>query len=311
MSIRVTVTGGKGYIGTALVEFLKGLDFIEEVYVYDLIDGNDINDYNQVSTFMREYVPDIVIHLAAVSSITECNEDISKAVLTNGKGTYNLLKAMKSVGCRKIIYASTSAVYSPQAYLPYCEQSKICPSSAYGFAKLLGEHAIFSADVDHLIFRMFNVVGTSGRSNIDKNLSKGYDKLFAALESGNLTIYGNDYNTYDGTGVRDYISLKDTCEAYIKGLLLLINSDYLREVVNISSGVGFSVLDLVQKWNAIKIRNFMDHRFPIVNYTFGPRRLGDMESTYGDNTKASTLMRWKPVHTISDTISEVFIDKSD
>lgn len=222
--LSVLMTGHCGYIGSALVQFLKKLPYIKQIVGYDIIDGNDILDETKLSRFIRSYNVDLVIHLAALSSVSACAEDPLLAIKVNADGTYSVLNAMKTAGCENIIYASTSSVYGDSDHSPYLEEQCLDPCSPYGISKLLGEYAIFNhyslkkSPGNYLIFRMFNVVGSSGFAEIDSSSNPGYDRLFAALQSGKMTVYGKDYDTFDGTCERDYISLKDVCNAYIKGI---------------------------------------------------------------------------------------------
>lgn len=302
----ILITGGSGYIGSALVEYLK-LDTNLEVYSYDILDNNDILDYDNLVDALKIYNITSVIHLAAMSSVTACNENPSEANQVNGYGTELILKAMKEAGCNNIIYASTSSVYGNSTDLPYVETQLPQPCSSYGSSKLLGEEAIkkhYETNLgSYLIFRMFNVVGTSGFKEIDNKGSAGYDRLFAALESGNLTIYGDDYPTNDGTGERDYIALKDVCKAYLMGVNLLDSEKYVRETINISTGSPKSVKQIVTSWNS-------KSTLPHVKYIFGPRREGDPCQVYGSNLRAHELLGWKPEKTMEDIINEISIDKN-
>ena len=313
MGFSIFVTGGRGYIGSALVRTLDNVDDISRITVYDKVEGNDINNYDRLVQSMKDADPHIVIHLAAVSSVPECNDNIQGAIRTNGIGTINVMNAMKACGCNRIIYASTAAVYDKNEHVPYTETSNVKPSSVYGSTKLLSEHVIFSHfynnDGQYVILRMFNVVGTSGYSDIDRKPSAGYDKLFNALESGHLTIYGNNYNTYDGTGVRDYVALKDVCRAYLAAIYLLMYNDNIREIMNISSGTKCSVLDLISKWNYIRNCLPRPHTFPFVTWAIGPQREGDVGVACADNNKAYKIMRWKPKKRMDDIIREIAADK--
>jgi len=246
---------------------------------YDIVEGDDIMDINNLTFSMLKFQPTIVIHLAALSSVTACNEDVKKAIKINGIGTRNVLNAMKLSGCNNIIYASTSAVYGDNAQLPYTESDNTKPCSNYGISKLLGEDVIYNYfdlqmnDGSYLIYRMFNVIGTSGFKALDHiiNLEQSpivleassdkivvsdrkphnCDRLFASLESGNIIIYGRDYPTLDGTCERDYIALKDICLAYISGINMILQKNRVREIINICTEIKKSVIDIIEIWNNI------------------------------------------------------------
>lgn len=317
----ILITGGCGYIGSALTEYLSDIDcdlLPDSIVEYDIVEGDDILDYDRLVKVMEENKTTIVIHLAALSSVSACNENPREADRINGHGTELVLKAMKETGCQNIIYASTSSVYGNSEDLPYKETQTPKPCSAYGSSKLLGEEAIRkhyeSNPGSYLIFRMFNVVGTSGEPHIDSKASSGYDRLFSALESGALTIYGNDYSTADGTGERDYVSLKDVCKAYELGIKAMNKEEDVRQIVNISSGVLTSVKQMVDTWNGVakdiyegKCRGYP---LPHVECSFGPRRTGDPSRVYGSNDKSRELLGWIPKRTIDNIIQELAIDKN-
>lgn len=321
---RVFITGYRGYIGSALFRLLKEVPLVSKVEGYDIVDGYDILDLNVLVGRMKSFQPDVVIHLAALSSVTACNENKSKAILYNAIGTRNVLAAMKESGCKNIIYASTSSVYSSSKrdQLPYTEDSIVAPCSSYGISKLLGEHVISNHynyqnnPGNYLIYRMFNVVGSSGYSDVDRASDAGYDRLFAALESGHITIYGTDYPTYDGTCQRDYVALKDVCAAFFNGIKVVKNNNNIREIINISTERPCSVKTIVNTWNTtakyfIQLRktNSCDNSLPYVEMSYGTRREGDPAIVYGSNAKANQLLNWKPIRKIEDIIRDLAHDK--
>lgn len=305
----ILITGHRGYIGSALMAYLKD----KPVVGYDIVDGDDILNYERLLSVMYEHKIRLVIHLAALSSVTACNEDPSLANKINGFGTEVILKAMRASNCRHIIYASTSSVYGNQDTLPYRESMETKPCSPYGESKLEGEKLIeryYQEGLIHgnyLIFRMFNVVGTSGVSDIDRQVSAGYDRLFAALESGTITIYGKDYPTNDGTGERDYVALKDVCEAYLLGIEVITRLTNIRRVVNIATGVPISVQTIINTWNDIADKECI---LPKLQYKYGNKRAGDPARVYGDNSQAKELLDWTPTRKIDVIISDLAIDKN-
>lgn len=160
---------------------------------------------------------------------------------------------------------------------------------------------------------MFNVVGSSGFEDIDSISNPGYDRLFGALQSGNVTIYGNDYSTYDKTCERDYVSLKDVCNAFIKGVYLLSHKK-IQEVINICTGLPQSVLSLIYIWNKksteLKLSSIHNNiHLPYITYTYGLRRQGDPDIVYGSNMKAINTLNWNPTKKIEDIILDLAYDK--
>lgn len=329
--VRLFITGGNGYIGSFLIEYLSNVCPKWFIYSYDLVNGDDILDYENLVTKMEEVSPSVVIHLAACSSVYKCNEDPEFAFRTNGLGTRNVLMAMKVCGCNNIIYSSTCAVYGSPTALPVIESDKFYGRlSHYALSKLMGEHVIFSLSENYLIFRLFNVVGGFQRP--------GNDRLFGALStSKSIVIYGDDYPTQDGTCVRDYVSLLDVSNAFYSGIMKLVGFEEshlfypsprllcpsssfsssfpereclnsiriwkwrIREVINICSGDPWSVKEIIDQWNNIII----DPKNPmVVHYEYGSRREGDIPKIYGSSNKASIILDWKSKDTLFDIIMD-------
>lgn len=321
MAFNVLITGHCGYIGSALMVYLKDALFINKLIGYDIVEGDDIMDYSNLVNKLMVHDIDVVIHLAAVSSVSACNDQPKLAIKINAIGTRNVLRAMRSARTKHIIYASTSSVYGDN--IPdkgYKENNPLNPCSAYGSSKLLGEQVIFdhyhinNYQGNYLIFRMFNVVGTSGYPKIDSMSNPGYDRIFGALQSGNITIYGNDYKTSDGTCERDYISLKDVCQAYLLGIKAFFLSDNVRSVINICSGTPISVKALIIKWN--RIQQKLKHTSIVglgslskVKYEYGRKRRGDPKTVYGSNLKANKIIKWRPLRIIENIIFDIAKDK--
>ena len=323
--INLFVTGHKGYIGSALIKSLDKILFVKDVVGYDLVDGNDIMNYDQLEEAMKKAKPFAVIHLAALSSVAACNEDPRLAIKINSVGTQNVLNAMKTSNCKHIIYAGTSSVYGSKESLPYTEDLQPAPCSSYGISKLLGENVIHNHyDLQenkgsYLIYRMFNVAGTSGYPEIDLASNPGYDRIFSALEAGAITIYGKDYPTFDRTCERDYVALKDVCDAYVKGINIFrrknIKEDIkedIRETVNICTGYPCSVQTIVNIWNLTSkslIHEDSEDFLPEISFTYGDRREGDPATVYGSNMKAKEILNWKPYRKIEDIIRDLAHDK--
>lgn len=312
----ILITGHRGYIGSALKEYLHQHLSDDNIIGYDIVDGDDILNYERLARVMKENTVRLVIHLAALSSVTACNENPAEAKRINGYGTEVVLKAMQSANCVHIIYASTSSVYGNQEELPYHERMNTQPCSPYGESKLQGEKVIqeyYRKGVivgSYLIFRMFNVVGTSGVPHVDKRVSAGYDRLFAALESGHITIYGSDFPTADGTGERDYVALKDVCHAYLLGIKAINENPHLREVVNISKGEPTSVQKIITIWNSITETIDGYNKLPKLTYQYGDRRSGDPARVYGQNSHAKDVLGWMPTRKIDDIIRDLAIDRN-
>ena len=320
--LNILITGHRGYIGSALTRYLQQQSIINNVVGYDLVEGDDIMNVNKLTTVMIRENITVVIHLAAQSSISSCNDDPELANQINGTGTNNVLTAMKNSGCSNIIYASTSSVYGNESNQQYIESNYTVPCSSYGSSKLLGELAILNHYSDknitggYLLYRMFNVVGTSGYSDIDNSVHPGYDRLFGALQTGKVTIYGQDYDTVDGTCQRDYISLKDICNAYLQGAVKLSTTNNIRNIINICTSNPISVMQIIASWNSchnkILIKDLaytLCNKLPYITFTIGARRIGDPSVVYGSNSKAKEVLNWQPIRKIDDIIRDIAIDK--
>lgn len=306
--MNIFITGHRGYIGTALVKHIRKLSIINKLTGFDIKDGHDILNYKSLLREMDKNCPDVVIHLASIRS-----SSISEMIRINAIGTNNVLKAMHQVDCNNIIYASTCDVYDKNCK-KFTETTRIEPFTDFGISKLLGENCIFSHYTNtfkgsYLIFRLFNVVGDNDVFANDKD-------LFSQLDTGTIIIYGDDHPTVDGTCERDFISIRDVCAAFIKGIYLVISYKKLRETVNICSGVSYSIRMIIVIWNIysdycalLRQRgNNLTDELPYltrINYSFTNRRNNDIAIIAGSNAKAEQLLKWKPEYKLSDIIESL------
>lgn len=280
----ILVTGDAGYIGNALVKFL-----IERKYAcvgYDGVNGLDITDNESLNSMFEKYNIDCVIHLAAMSSVPICEENPEKAYKVNVEGTKNIINTMKKHGCSKIIFASTSSVYEDSNEI-LTEKSKICPNSVYAITKYESENIVANSGLKYVILRMFNVVGGNNIQNF------GYDRLFSSLVSGKITVYGFDYDTKDGTCVRDYVDIIDVCRSYELSLEYLDKIDTTSTTINISTSIGTSVLEIINLWK---------HKLKV---SYSGKRKGDKAISVGSNSLALSNIKWFPEHTIAQTINKM------
>ena len=299
MNIRIFITGGSGYIGSVLIPTLT--DNISCVIKnYDLKEYYDLTDFSQLLSEMAMFKPDLVIHLAAISTVNGCST-LEKTMAVNLTGTKNVLKAMSIIECKHIIYASSCAVYGNLGIpgnFPVYENDPIHPISPYGCSKLAGEHIIFNHYHirnnlgNYIIFRMFNVVGTS---KYQSSLNFGEDRIFSKLFNGEIIIYGKDYPTEDGTCVRDYVSITDICQAYLNAVKVIMTLK-IRECINLSSCKPISVLGLIKTWN-----NMMkSYNYEKVKIIIGNRRLNDPVYIVGFNNKAQIYLNWRPQQSMKE-----------
>ena len=317
----VLLTGGLGYIGShTAVELLnKGEDIvivdnlsnckaevadkIKEItskdfklYIADLLNEKDIEK------IFKENDISEVIHFAGLKAVGESCEKPLEYYHNNITGTLILLETMKKYGCKKIVFSSSATVYGNPKTVPITEDFPLSTTNPYGTTKLFIERILqdlvkANPDWSCIMLRYFNPVGahSSGKigeepNGIPNNLMP-YINFVAAGKLDHLNIYGNDYDTKDGTGVRDYIHVVDLSIAHLKALDKLRKMQGI-DIYNIGTGEGYSVLEIIdafEKANNLKIK-----------YEFAPRRTGDIATCYADATKAERELGWKAEKTLED-----------
>lgn len=308
----ILVTGGAGYIGshTCVELLLTG----REVVVLDnfsnshpealmrveqiagrklrLVEG-DIRDQATIEATLRQHVCTAVIHFAGLKAVGESVEKPLAYYDNNVVGTHRLLMAMQNCGVETLVFSSSATVYGEPQRLPLTEDHPLSATNPYGRSKLIIEDMLrdlWKANSGRriAILRYFNPVGAheSGQigedpQGIPNNLMP-YVAQVAVGRREYLNVWGSDYPTHDGTGVRDYIHVVDLALGHVKALQQLDQPQCV--AVNLGTGVGYSVLDVV---NAFE--NASEHRVP---YQFSPRRAGDVAACYADTRLAVHLLGW-------------------
>ncbi len=313
----ILVTGGAGYIGAHIIELLIKKNF--KVFIVDNLSTGyrrlinkkakffkaDINQIDRIKEIIRKNNIDSVIHLAAKLNVTEAERKPKIYYKNNIDGTLNLIKACKKTSIKNFIFSSTCAVYSNSISFAK-ENSKKNPKGVYGFTKLKGEKIIIrylKKKINYGILRYFNVVGASPSKKIGQ-ISKN-DQLFKNLsmavkkKTPIFNVYGNDYKTFDGTCIRDYIHVCDLAEIHFK-ILLKINSDNKSIVLNCGYGKGFSVLEVINEF-----KKFTKNKV-IIN--FKKRRKGDMRKITANVSKMNKIIIWKPKFNILNKMVKSCID---
>jgi len=302
----VLVCGGAGYIGShCVVELLnKG----EEVIVVDsLYKGHkdaiwegakfyqgDLRDKPFLDSVFKENKIDAVIHFAADSLVGESMEVPFKYYENNVYGTLSLLKVMKDNKVDKIVFSSTAATYGEPESIPILETDKTEPTNAYGETKLAVEKLLKWADVAHsikyVVLRYFNVAGAheSGKIGEDHSPETHLIPIILQVALGKrekIMMYGDDYDTHDGTCVRDYIHVTDLSDAHILAVEKL-RKDMTSSTYNLGNGNGFSVKEVVEVTRAVT-----GHPIPA---EVAPRRAGDPAKLIASSEKAINELGWKP-----------------
>lgn len=320
----ILVTGGAGYIGSHCV--LRLLKEGKDVVVFDSLElghaeiveklsnagtpgkivsfvRGDLKNLDDIKKVFDEFPVDAVVHFAAYSQVAESVSDPQKYYYNNVYGTLNLLNAMISAGVKKIVFSSTAATYGEPEYVPIDEKHPQNPINPYGSSKLMVERIMDDYDAAYGLksvrLRYFNVAGADSDGTVGEwhdpethlipNILKS--KLYEGKE---FSMFGTDYDTRDGTCVRDYINVEDLIQAHVLALDYLMkggSTDYF----NLGTNDGSTVKEV----------------FSVCEETVGseiplkecPRRPGDPATLVADNTKAKTVLGWVPEKTLKDSVS--------
>ena len=322
----ILVTGGAGYIGShTVVELynsgyrpiivddlsntsLNNISGIEKI-IGDKISFYKIDCTNEAKMnelFKKETNIEGVIHFAAFKSVEESVREPKKYYDNNIGSLEVLLKIMKKYTVSNIIFSSSCTVYGSPDILPVSELAAFKKAeSPYGETKQLCEKLIDKVDLNSISLRYFNPVGSHetcliGDCSADK--PNNLVPIICEVASGKrnaMQIYGNDYNTIDGTCVRDYIHVVDLARAHVSALDYILKSKTIKTAYNIGVGKGVSVqevVDFFEQINDIKI-----------SYKIGPRREGDVEEIYSDNTKINKELKWFPLMSFQSALKTAWI----
>lgn len=326
--MNILLTGGAGYIGshTAVVLSQAGhevvlldnfcnsqksvLERLQKILGKALpcVEG-DVRDTALVTKVLQDYKIDAVIHFAGLKAVGESVEKPIECYANNVQGTISLLEAMKSTSIKTLVFSSSATVYGDPQYLPIDEDHPTSATNAYGRSKLhieemLKDVANSDPEWGIICLRYFNPVGAHESGLIGEDPSGLPNNLMpyiAEVASGNLphlNIYGNDYPTVDGTGVRDYIHVEDLALGHQAALIFIKNHGGF-DVFNLGSGKGYSVLEMIhayQKINRIKIK-----------YEITARRAGDIATCYADISKALNKLNWFPHKTLNAMCSSSWV----
>jgi len=325
--MRVLVTGGAGYIGSHTLVELMGQG--HEVCVVDsyangspealarvqtlsngALDAHeaDIRDTDRLSTIARAFAPDAVVHFAGLKAVGESQRQPVEYYDVNITGTLSLLRAMEAAECPRIIFSSSATVYGEPVYLPYDEAHPTAPTSVYGQTKRMAEQiltdwAAARPEASVMLLRYFNPVGAHPSGRIGEDPQGVPDNLMpylAQVATGQrpyLQIWGDDYPTPDGTGIRDYIHVVDLARAHVAALDRTVAVTGA-EVYNIGTGRGSSVREMLDAFSRAVGRDLPAQVMP--------RRPGDIAEMQADATKAATQLRWQAEFGIDDMVASLW-----
>lgn len=318
---KILITGGAGYIGShTAVELLNSgeeivivdnfsnsspdvLDKIKQITKKDFkFYKVDLLDEKKLENVFIENEIESVIHFAGLKAVGESVEKPIEYYHNNITGTLILLKLMRKYGSKKIVFSSSATVYGNPKSLPIKEDFPLSATNPYGSTKLMIEQilqdvAIADNDFSIAILRYFNPIGAHESGLIGEvptgipNNIMPYIMKVAKGEYEKLTVFGDDYPTKDGTGVRDYIHVVDLSKGHLKALEKIRNEKGVK-IYNLGTGKGYSVLEL--------IKNFEKINHTKINYKIGERRKGDIPECYADPSKAAKELGWKAEKGIED-----------
>lgn len=310
----ILVTGGAGYIGSVTTDFLirQGEDVVvldnlsrghqEAVHPKSTFYRGDISDDALIDRIVRGHQIDACIHFAAFAYVGESVLEPQKYFQNNTADALTLLRALMKNGVRRFIFSSTCATYGEPQYMPLDEKHPQWPTSPYGWSKLMVERMLADFDVaDQMKFvalRYFNACGAAGalgeRHDPETHLIPLILEV-AQAQRPHITIFGDDYNTPDGTAVRDYIHVSDLANAHSLALRYLRNGGN-SEFINLGTGHGHSVSDVIQATRRVTGRD--------IPAQLAPRRAGDASYLIANAEKAKVLLGWEPDFVELDEIIE-------
>ena len=325
---KILITGGAGYIATHTLVELKKANF--DFVVYDNFSNSskealkrvkkiigkkvkfikgDIRDKKALRKVFKKYSIDSVIHFAGLKAVGESVAKPLKYYDNNVVGTIRLLEVMQEFDCKKIVFSSSATVYGNPETCPIDESFPVggttnpYGTSKYMIERILEDLYISDNSFKAVILRYFNPVGAheSGLigedpNGIPNNLMP-YISQVAVGKLENLSVFGSDYETKDGTGVRDYIHVVDLANAHVKAIKYLNSNKYLFEnsKINIGTGIGYSVLDMVKAFERASGKK--------VSYKIVDRRAGDIASCYANPQKAKEILDWEAKFNLEDMCS--------
>lgn len=315
--MNILVTGGAGYIGSHVVKQLGELtshnitilDNLSTGFEKNILFGKlikeDLSNTEEIEKTFKENSFDVVIHFAASIVVPESVENPLKYYMNNTVNTTNLINIASKNGIKKFIFSSTAAVYGEPKVVPVDEFSATNPINPYGWSKLMSERVLIDTakankDFKYIILRYFNVAGASLDGKIGQSFPNAIHLIKIASETAigkrdRMYIYGDDYDTYDGICIRDYIHIEDLANAHLKAIEFdesdIFNCGYRR---------GFSVKEVIDTMKKVSKVDFK-----IIKEN---RRVGDSPILISDNSKIKKLMDWKPKYNNLELICETALN---
>lgn len=318
----ILVTGGAGYVGAHCCLGLHRAG--HQVVVYDnlsngharfakwgpLIEG-DIRDKTRLAETFAQHKPDAVLHCAALIEVAESVKHPDRFYDVNVAGTLGLLEAMRAAGVNRFAFSSTCATYGAPQRLPMDEEHPQAPVSPYGWTKLMVERIVrdlaAAYGLKFALLRYFNAAGAAPEEGIGEHHNPESHAIPLALftllgRRDEFRLMGQDYDTRDGTCLRDYVHVLDLADAHVRALERLLGGGESC-ALNLGSGDGVTVRELLAS-----IERVTGRKVPV---TYGPRRPGDAPALYADTTAVRRELGWKPERGVDRIIGDAWSWHSD
>lgn len=318
----ILVTGGAGYVGAHVCEAVAAAGY-RVVVLDNLANGHrmfakfgvfvegDIRDARALEAVFAEHNPIGVVHCAALIEVETSLKDTANYYDNNVGGSIRLIRAAQDHGVRAFVFSSTCAVYGPPQRLPLDETHPLAPISPYGRTKMMVEQVLDDLRTHHafpaISLRYFNASGAHWQSGIGEKHDPETHAIPLAIHAAQgrragFKIFGTDYDTPDGTAVRDYIHVLDLADAHVRALEYLVSGG-AGTVFNLGTGTGSSVRELVDAISQVSGKPF--------NVTLADRRPGDPPSLVADNSKARDMLGWAPQRSFQATVESAWKWHSD
>jgi len=300
------ITGAAGYLGSHLAKSLKksgwkvvGLGHKRHTMnqYLDIMHYADVRNIDDVDDLFSRIKFDVVFHLAARIEAGVSFKEPTEFYSVNTGGTCNVINAMVKHGVKNIVFSSTAAVYQA-SNTPLKEDDPKFDNSPYGNSKLCAEAAIKASGLNYVISRYFNLTGADPEGEFGEEHEPETHLIPRLIQNlNNFQINGDDYNTPDGTCVRDYVHVTDIADAHNDAAHYLLN-DGKSITLNLGTGQGFSILQIISKLEEVTGQK--------VNYTVNPRRPGDADSLVADINLATEVLNYHPKHDIMSILKTAY-----
>jgi UDP-glucose 4-epimerase len=317
--MKIFITGGAGYIGSHMVKtaYKAGHDIItidnlstghQDAVLFGKFEFCNVLDFKELDKLFKKHKPDAVMHFSSFSLVGESVSDTFKYYNNNVTGTLSLLKAMIDNNCTKLIFSSTAAIFGNPEYIPIDEKHPKKPINPYGKSKLMVEEILKDFEsaygLKYVSFRYFNAAGQDPEGGLSERHNPETHLLPIIMQTvkgqrDSVSIFGTDFDTNDGTCVRDYIHVNDLASAHLKGLDYLDKNESKSVEFNLGNGIGHSVKEVIQQ-----VKDITGKNFTVIE---GVRRDGDPSILIANGEKAkkelNLLSNYDGIRSIIKTLS--------